>query len=274
MQFADQYVTYNVDPMSDRLLARPRLLAFLVVFALAFPFAACDTSDPTDAPPVPTTPTNPGGENEEEENQEENEEEENQNPPDEGELGGVFRVDIAPTNMLFGGVTASFSGSAVFYEEADSERFVIALADDRSFDVAYPFEFVVFSTPEGLPAVGTYPLSLDLETSFMGGYAEVRGTELIDIDLPISQQVYRLPPSAILQTFSGSLDITASSAERIEGTLRFQGFPLDTEAEPLFVLGESQATGFFEAVFVEEEDAPEVDLDLYLPDDFELPEFP
>ncbi|MEM9998105.1 MAG: hypothetical protein AAF809_10435 [Bacteroidota bacterium] len=261
--------------------ARPRrrLLAFLVAFALALPFAACDVSNPTDTP-APTNPGNPGGENEGGENPgEENEggenegeeEEENQDPPDEGDLGGLFRVNVEPTSALLGGVTASFTGSAVFYVESDSERFVIALASNDVLNTAYPFEFVVFSTPDGLPDVGTYPLTLDLESSFMGGYAEVRGTDLIDIQLPISDEVYRLPPSAILQTFTGELVITSSTAERLEGTLSFQGFPIDTEAPPLFVRGESRATGFFEAILVDEEDAPEVDLDLYLPEDFEMP---
>ncbi|MEM8600630.1 MAG: hypothetical protein AAGF99_11980 [Bacteroidota bacterium] len=251
---------------------RRSLPVYLIALSLSLllPFAACDTVDPTPTTSQPTsTPGGSGGDGagENEEGGGENEGGE----LEEGEIGGAFRVEVEPVSTLLGGITTEMTGSAVFFSDSESGRTVLILAEDDVLEATYPFEFVVLSTPDGLPAPGTYPLSLDTESSYMGGFVDLRGDGLVEVTLPFQEETFELPPSSILQTFSGELVVAASSADEIEGTLAFKGFPVDSEFPPLYVLGETNVTGTFRAVSVSEEDAPDIDIDLYLPDEFEIP---
>ena len=256
----------HMQSSSQRLYA---LLALLLLLAL--PFSACDTADPS-LPDPSEQPVGGGGDQDSEDNG--NDTDQNEIDEDdwiEGELGGAFRVKVEPMNNLVGGVTADFGGSAVFFEDSESGRTVFALAHDDLLDAIYPFESIVFSTPDGRPEPGTYSLDLDFEASFMGGFVELRGADVVEVKLPFQDEEFLLPPSTIIQTFSGELVITESSAGAVTGSFTFRGFPVDSEYAPLYVRGESAAKGSFRAVSVSEDDAPDVDLDLYLPEDFVLP---
>ncbi|MEM6782940.1 MAG: hypothetical protein AAF624_04300 [Bacteroidota bacterium] len=241
----------------------------VLVLSLLLPFSACDTVDPASSDPIQQPA---GGSDGDSSDSDGGGGDETDNVDlEEGELGGSFAAKVEPISSLLGGVNAEFGGSAVFFDDSESGRTVMVLAHDDVLDAVYPFEFIVFSTPGGLPAPGTYPLSLDFDSSFMGGFVELRGTEQIDVELPFQEEVFALPPSTILQTFSGELVVTETSEDSIQGSFTFRGFPVDSEYVPLYVRGESTASGSFSAVAVSEADAPEIDIELYLPEDFILP---
>lgn len=145
---------------------------------------------------------------------------------------GSFRADVS------GAVTASLEGRALFVlSEADdpiSEEFELVLIAGR--DAIFLRNYRAVPPAEVTYEIVEDPLGVGAPEAFVGSYLHEVSEEATE-----TQQFF---------ADAGSLTITSSSAERVEGQFRFEGF-----AVPDADQGRVIVSGSFVA-FLEEEDVP------------------